>query len=58
MNITDLKAKAYDLIAMREYAQAELMKVNEEIAKLSQPPVSADPIAEVESSKEEILDLE
>jgi len=35
MTIQDLKARAYDLIAMSEQAQAELRKVNEEIARLS-----------------------
>lgn len=33
MNITELKAKAYDLLAQIEYIQVELQKVNRQIAE-------------------------
>ena len=32
MSITELKAKAYDLLALMERAQLELKQVNEQIA--------------------------
>lgn len=34
--ITELKAKAYDILAGIQHLQSELQKVNAEIAKLSQ----------------------
>ena len=33
MNLTELKVRAYDLIAFKEQAQNELNQVNQEIAK-------------------------
>lgn len=36
MNIIELKAKAYDLLAQIQAIQAELQKTNAEIMKLSQ----------------------
>ena len=33
MNLQDLKARAYDLIALREQATAELQQVNQQIAE-------------------------
>jgi exonuclease VII small subunit len=34
MTLTELKARAYDLIALKEQAQNELNQINQEIAKL------------------------
>lgn len=36
MNLTELKAKAYDILAQIEYLQRELAKVNNEIANYEQ----------------------
>ena len=36
MDLKELKAKAYDLMAQMEYLQRELIKLNQEIAKESQ----------------------
>lgn len=33
MNITELKAKAYDLLANIEYLQKQLVEVNQQIAE-------------------------
>lgn len=33
MNITELKAKAYDILAQLEYLQKELQQVNQQIAE-------------------------
>ena len=33
MNLTELKAKAYDLLAQIEYLQRELQQVNQQIAE-------------------------
>jgi uncharacterized protein involved in exopolysaccharide biosynthesis len=33
MNLTDLKAKAYDLLAQLEYLQKQLQEVNHQIAE-------------------------
>jgi uncharacterized protein involved in exopolysaccharide biosynthesis len=33
MNLTDLKAKAYDLLAQLEYLQKQLQEVNQQIAE-------------------------
>jgi hypothetical protein len=35
MNLTDLKAKAYDLLAQIEYLQRELKQTNQQIAEES-----------------------
>lgn len=32
MNLTELKARAYDILAQIEYLQRELAKINEQIA--------------------------
>lgn len=34
MTITELKAKAYDVVAQIQFLQAELAKINEEISKI------------------------
>jgi hypothetical protein len=34
MNLTELKAKCYDILAQIEYLQGELQKTNAEISKL------------------------
>jgi hypothetical protein len=36
MNITELKAKAYDVLANIEYLQKQLQEINQEIAKQMQ----------------------
>lgn len=33
MNLTELKAKAYDILAQMEYLQKELAQVNQQIAE-------------------------
>ncbi len=33
MNLTELKAKAYDLLAQLEYIQKQLQEVNQQIAE-------------------------
>lgn len=33
MNLTELKAKAYDILAQLEYLQKELQQVNQQIAE-------------------------
>lgn len=33
MNITELKAKAYDILAQLEYLQKQLQEVNQEISE-------------------------
>jgi uncharacterized protein involved in exopolysaccharide biosynthesis len=33
MNLTELKAKAYDLLAQLEYLQKQLQEVNQQIAE-------------------------
>lgn len=34
MTITELKARAYDIVAQIQFLQTELAKINEEIAKV------------------------
>ena len=38
MNVVELKAKAYDILANIEYLQGELRKVNRQIAEASVKP--------------------
>lgn len=42
MNITELKAKAYDLLANLEYIQKQLQEVNQQIAEEMQKNDKAD----------------
>jgi len=54
MTIQDLKARAYDLIAMTQQAQAELQKVNEEIARISVEETKPTEEPNAEEVKEEV----
>jgi len=54
MTIQELKARAYDLIAMTEQAQMELQKVNEEIARLTQEEIKKSMVEPVEEVREEV----
>jgi len=42
MNLTELKAKAYDLLANLEYIQKQLQEVNQQIAEEMQKNDKAD----------------
>lgn len=39
MNLTELKARAYDILAQIEYLQRELAKTNEQIASYTEETV-------------------
>lgn len=41
MNVTELKAKAYDLLANIEYLQKQLVEVNQQIAEQMQKDENA-----------------
>lgn len=53
MEVKNLKAEAYDLLALIERAQRRLGEINQQIARLSQQPSVATPTPEVITPKKE-----
>lgn len=43
MNLTELKAQAYDILAQMEFLQKKLQEVNAQIAQLSAPAPQPEP---------------